>query len=85
MFFVSGDCHPQTIEVMQTRAKPLGIEVRVGTVGDDCRSAGDGDYFGVLLQYPATSGTDRTTCAPLAEPAHASERGLRASRPTCWR
>jgi glycine dehydrogenase len=27
MFFVAGDCHPQTIEVVRTRAEPLGIEV----------------------------------------------------------
>src|SRR5512141_1970668 len=32
LFIVAGDCHPQTIEVIQTRAKPLGIEVLVGSV-----------------------------------------------------
>ena len=31
IFIVAGDCHPQTIEVMQTRAKPLGIELKVST------------------------------------------------------
>ncbi len=52
-FFVSADCHPQTIEVVQTRAKPLGIRVIVG----DYREF---DFvekvFGVLLQYPASDG-----------------------------
>lgn len=53
-FFVSQDCHPQTIAVLQTRAEPLGITVRVGTSASiDCSS---GRYCGVLLQYPATDG-----------------------------
>lgn len=52
-FFVAQDCHPQTIEVVQTRAKPLGIEVIVGDHRDfKC----DRKIFGVLLQYPATDG-----------------------------
>lgn len=52
-FFVSKDCHPQTIEVVQTRAKPLGIEV---IVGDHQTFAFDKPVFGVLLQYPASDG-----------------------------
>jgi len=53
-FFVSSACHPQTIEVVETRAKPLGIDVIVG----DHRTFGfDRDIFGALLQYPATDGT----------------------------
>ena len=32
VFIVAGDCHPQTIEVIQTRAKPLGIEVKVSSL-----------------------------------------------------
>ena len=52
-FFVAQDCHPQTIEVVQTRAKPLGIEVIVGDHRDfKC----DRTIFGALLQYPATDG-----------------------------
>lgn len=52
-FFVSQLCHPQTIEVILTRALPLGIEVVVG----DHRTFGvTDDVFGVLLQYPATDG-----------------------------
>ena len=53
-FFVDAGCHPQTIEVVKTRALPLGIEVIV----DDCNNF---DFatpiFGALLQYPATDGT----------------------------
>ena len=52
-FFVSQDCHPQTIEVVQTRAKPLGIEV---IVGDHQSFEFDRTIFGALLQYPATDG-----------------------------
>ncbi|MEZ2230635.1 aminomethyl-transferring glycine dehydrogenase [Microcoleus sp.] len=53
VFFVSQDCHPQTIEVVQTRAKPLGIDVIVGDHRDfKC----DRKIFGALLQYPATDG-----------------------------
>ncbi|MFB2938739.1 aminomethyl-transferring glycine dehydrogenase [Aerosakkonemataceae cyanobacterium BLCC-F154] len=52
-FFVSQDCHPQTIEVVQTRAKPLGIEV---IVGNHETFAFDQSIFGALLQYPATDG-----------------------------
>ena len=46
LFFVSADCHPQTIAVVRTRAEPLGIEVQVG---DDAAAAA-ADAFGVLLQ-----------------------------------
>ncbi len=53
-FFVSKDCHPQTIDVVQTRAQPLGIEV---IVGDHRTFEFDTPIFGALLQYPATDGT----------------------------
>ena len=54
IFFVSELCHPQTIEVVKTRAWPLGIEVVV----DDHDSYELSDnVFGVLLQYPATDGS----------------------------
>ncbi|MFB0899895.1 MAG: aminomethyl-transferring glycine dehydrogenase [Polaromonas sp.] len=57
VFLVSGDCHPQTIEVIQTRAKPLGIEVKVSTWAEPLpQLMSSGDYFGVLAQYPATNG-----------------------------
>jgi glycine dehydrogenase len=52
-FIVAGDCHPQTIEVVQTRAKPLGINVIVGFAP---KLMEENEYFGVLAQYPSTSG-----------------------------
>ncbi len=53
-FFVSSACHPQTIEVVQTRARPLDIEV---IVGDHQTFGFEQEVFGALLQYPATDGT----------------------------
>ena len=56
-FVVAGDCHPQTIEVVQTRAKPLGISVLVANSAAEWATALAGDhYFAVLAQYPSTSG-----------------------------
>ena len=52
-FFVSHDCHPQTIAVVQTRARPMGFEV---VIGDVYRELDKQEYFGVLLQYPGSSG-----------------------------
>src|SRR5262249_14448301 len=54
VFFVSELCHPQTIDVVKTRARPFGIEV---LVGDHRTVALDKRVFGVLIQYPATDGT----------------------------
>ncbi|MFW2355623.1 aminomethyl-transferring glycine dehydrogenase [Hydrogenophaga sp.] len=56
-FVVAGDCHPQTIEVVQTRAAPLGIQVLVANSAAEWNAALAGDgYFAVLAQYPSTSG-----------------------------
>src|SRR5215813_12954395 len=52
-FFVADNCHPQTIAVVQTRAKPLGIEIKIG---DYSRFNLDNAFFGSLVQYPATDG-----------------------------
>jgi glycine dehydrogenase len=52
-FFVSELCHPQTIDVVKTRAWPLGIEV---VVGHHEKLELSDEFFGVLLQYPATDG-----------------------------
>ncbi|HEV8693388.1 MAG TPA: aminomethyl-transferring glycine dehydrogenase [Lysobacter sp.] len=52
IFFVSGGVHPQSLEVIRTRAEPLGIEV---VVADDSEAMNI-DAFGVLLQYPNTFG-----------------------------
>jgi glycine dehydrogenase len=54
-FLVSDTCHPQTIDVVRTRAKPLGIDVRVGDAASFDFSPGQ-RVFGVLVQYPATDG-----------------------------
>ena len=56
-FIVGLDCHPQTIEVIQTRAAPLGIEVLVAQSAEQWHGWLAGrDYFGVLAQYPSSSG-----------------------------
>jgi glycine dehydrogenase len=52
-FFVSADCLPQTIEVVHTRAEPLGIEIVVGDHAMDLPAL---DCFGALLQYPTATG-----------------------------
>ena len=50
-FYVDSDCLPQTIDIIATRAEPLGIEIITGKP-QDC----DADVFGMLLQYPGASG-----------------------------
>ncbi|MFM7026544.1 MAG: aminomethyl-transferring glycine dehydrogenase, partial [Limnohabitans sp.] len=56
-FIVSGDCHPQTLEVIETRAAPLGIAVKVVRSSDEWQSAiAQDDYFAALNQYPGSSG-----------------------------
>ncbi len=52
-FFVDADCHPQTIAVINTRARPLGFEVVVGNADTDMDGS---QIFGALLQYPGSSG-----------------------------
>ncbi|MEL6204629.1 MAG: aminomethyl-transferring glycine dehydrogenase [Pseudomonadota bacterium] len=49
-FWVAADCHPQTIAVVETRARPLGIDVIVGGPLEPER------VFGALFQYPGTEG-----------------------------
>lgn len=53
-FFVSEACHPQTVDVVRTRAQPLGVEIVVG----DHRTVdlGAKKYVGALVQYPTTDG-----------------------------
>ena len=51
-FFIDARCHPQTIDVVHTRAAARGIEIMVG----EATTTVAGDVFGVLLQYPTTDG-----------------------------
>jgi glycine dehydrogenase len=66
VFVIDADCHPQTIAVVQTRARPLGLVVVVHDMSTDLPD----DIFGVLVQYPGSSGTIRDL-APVVEVAHA--------------
>ncbi len=66
-FFISEDCHPQTIAVVQQRAAGLGIICAVGNAQTAFSQAGN--YFGILLQYPTTRGTV-INYAPLVDQAH---------------
>ena len=66
LFYVADDVHPQTLEVVRTRADGLGIELQVGPAAD----AAGVDSFGVLLQYPNTFGRIDDHAA-LAEAVHA--------------
>jgi glycine dehydrogenase len=66
LFFVSKGVHPQTLEVLRTRAEPLGIEL---AIADDAEAASL-DVFGALLQYPDTFGQAHDYQA-LADAVHA--------------
>jgi glycine dehydrogenase len=52
-FFVAHDVHPQTVEVLQTRATPLGIKL---VVGDPAKIEWSDDFFGAIVQFPSTDG-----------------------------
>ncbi len=65
-FFVADDVLPQTLEVVQTRARPLGIAVVTGAA----QAAGQADAFAVLLQYPGVTGVLRDL-KPIVEAVHA--------------
>jgi len=67
IFLVDAHCHPQTIEVLRTRAEPLGIEIEVGDVAALAETR---DAFGGLVQYPGTDGEVRDWRG-LAERLHA--------------
>ena len=66
-FVASSDCHPQTLDVLRTRAAPLGIDL---VIGDPMDVLGDGEgCFGVLLQYPTSQGDVRDE-AEIVKMAH---------------
>jgi glycine dehydrogenase len=66
-FVVDADCHPQTIAVVRTRAEPLGLEVVVADLERD--GLPDAPLFGVLVQFPGSSGVVRDHTR-LVEEAH---------------
>jgi len=66
VFFVADDVLPQTLEVVQTRAKPLGIDVVVGPAD----VAGEKDCFAALFQYPGVTGQVRVL-KPIVDAVHA--------------
>ncbi|MDC8449808.1 MAG: aminomethyl-transferring glycine dehydrogenase [Nitrospira sp.] len=73
-FFVSRDCHPQTLAVLQTRAEPLGLVIKTGVASSlDCSRP---QLCGILLQHPATDGYVGDFSA-LAAQAH--EAGVRVA------
>ncbi len=56
-FVVSGDIHPQVLAVIETRAAPLGLAIKVANSADEWQAAlAADDYFAALVQYPASSG-----------------------------
>jgi len=67
VFYVADDVLPQTLEVIRTRALPIGIEVKTGPAADAVQA----NAFGVLLQYPGVNGDVRDYRA-LTEAIHAA-------------
>jgi len=65
-FFVDAETHPQTIAVVATRARPLGIELVIGDPSSDLDPSA---VFGALLQHPGTSGVVRDL-APVIQAVH---------------
>lgn len=74
-FLVDANCHPQTIAVLQTRSRPLGIDLKIISV--DGYSCGE-DAFAVLIQYPGTFGRIPDLRA-IAHQAHDSDQLLIAA------
>jgi len=68
VFFVSDQCHPQTIDIVRTRAKPFNVSV---VTGDHRTYDFAGKVFGVLVQYPDTTGSIHDFAAFFAK-AHAA-------------
>jgi glycine dehydrogenase len=78
-FFVSEDCHPQTIALVRSRAAALGIECVVGPAGR-AEWAG-GRLFGILLQYPASNGAVIDHTATIAAAHEAGALAVMAADP----
>jgi len=69
VFLADADCLPQTLDVLRTRALPLGIDLRIAPLTAETDFDG---AFGVLLQYPGASGEVRDL-TPVIEAAHAAK------------
>ncbi len=80
-FFVSNACHPQTLDVVRTRAMPQGIEV---VIDDALEFNPESSYFGALLQYPDTNGAILDATRNLSSSFTRSAARSRW-RPICWR
>ena len=70
VFLVDQGCHPQTIEVVKTRATPLGLTVRVQAIGP--HTPIEGEVFGVLLAQISTGGRVRQDLAQVCQRVHAA-------------
>ncbi len=68
-FFVDSDCHPQVIDVVATRAHPLGIEL---VIGDPTADLMPTEVYGALLAYPGSSGAVGNL-QPTIEALHAED------------
>jgi glycine dehydrogenase len=68
-FIVDKECHPHTLSVMLTRAEPIGIEIEVA---DLASGLPEGEFFGVLIAYPGSTGR-LLDAAPLVAAAHQRE------------
>lgn len=68
VFFVDEDLHPQTIEVIATRAEPLGYDLVIGNPATDLVAE---DVFGAMLAYPGSSGAIRNI-GPIIDYCHGS-------------
>jgi len=62
LYFIADDVHPQTIDVVRTRAEMFGFDIMVGSAAE----AAEQDVFGALIQYPSTNGDIRNDSALIA-------------------
>ena len=70
VYLADADCLPRTLDVLRTRAEPLGITLKIEKITEDTDFSG---AFGVLLQYPGASGVVRDDIARVASQAHAAK------------
>jgi glycine dehydrogenase len=78
VFLIEENVHAQTKAVVHTRAKPLGIQVLEVDAGHLARDGYNGEFFGILVQYPDTTG-EVCDYSKLAELAHSNDALLIAA------